>query len=69
MQVEDLSRMYRLFCRIPRGLDPVAGIFRQVNKLVYFVCGVHVWWIGFNICCLNCGINLGVGFIKSGQDL
>uniref|UniRef100_A0A1D1Y4D0 Cullin-1 n=1 Tax=Anthurium amnicola TaxID=1678845 RepID=A0A1D1Y4D0_9ARAE len=28
-KVDDLSRMYRLFCRIPRGLDPVAQIFKQ----------------------------------------
>ncbi|XP_010259687.1 PREDICTED: cullin-1 [Nelumbo nucifera] len=28
-KVEDLSRMYRLFFRIPRGLDPVANIFKQ----------------------------------------
>ncbi|WMV10144.1 hypothetical protein MTR67_003529 [Solanum verrucosum] len=27
--VEDLSRMYRLFSKIPRGLDPVANIFKQ----------------------------------------
>jgi cullin 1 len=29
-KVEDLSRMYRLFCRISKGLEPVAAIFRQV---------------------------------------
>lgn len=29
-QVEDLSRMYRLFFKIPKGLDPVANIFKQV---------------------------------------
>ncbi|KAK9083871.1 hypothetical protein Scep_030342 [Stephania cephalantha] len=28
-KVEDLSRMYRLFSRIPRGLDPVSNIFKQ----------------------------------------
>ncbi|GBG71174.1 hypothetical protein CBR_g8476 [Chara braunii] len=28
-KVEDLSRMYRLFLRITRGLEPVAAIFRQ----------------------------------------
>ncbi|XP_008802121.1 cullin-1-like [Phoenix dactylifera] len=28
-KVDDLSRMYRLFCRIPRGLDPVSHIFKQ----------------------------------------
>ncbi|KAJ7542036.1 hypothetical protein O6H91_10G087000 [Diphasiastrum complanatum] len=27
-KVDDLSRMYRLFCRIPKGLEPVANIFR-----------------------------------------
>ncbi|PPD95519.1 hypothetical protein GOBAR_DD07455 [Gossypium barbadense] len=27
-KVEDLSRMYRLYCKIPRGLDPVANIFK-----------------------------------------
>ncbi|XP_022727593.1 cullin-1 isoform X6 [Durio zibethinus] len=28
-KLEDLSRMYRLYCKIPRGLDPVANIFKQ----------------------------------------
>ena len=28
-QKEDLARMYRLFQRIPRGLDPVADIFKK----------------------------------------
>ncbi|CAL5426036.1 unnamed protein product [Camellia sinensis] len=28
-KVEDLSRMYRLYCNIPKGLDPVANIFKQ----------------------------------------
>ncbi|KAL0376471.1 UNVERIFIED_CONTAM: Cullin-1 [Sesamum calycinum] len=28
-KVEDLSRMYRLFSKIPRGLEPVANIFKQ----------------------------------------
>ncbi|KAB5545370.1 hypothetical protein DKX38_013482 [Salix brachista] len=28
-KVEDLSRMFRLFSKIPRGLDPVSGIFKQ----------------------------------------
>jgi len=30
LQVEDLSRMYRLFSRITRGLEPVSQIFKQV---------------------------------------
>ncbi|KAG1338628.1 cullin-1 [Cocos nucifera] len=29
LEVDDLSRMYRLFCRIPRGLDPVSQVFKQ----------------------------------------
>ncbi|GMH29301.1 hypothetical protein Nepgr_031144 [Nepenthes gracilis] len=28
-KVEDLSRMYRLFSKIPRGLEPVSSIFKQ----------------------------------------
>ncbi|XP_059632713.1 cullin-1 isoform X1 [Cornus florida] len=28
-KVEDLSRMYRLFSKVPRGLDPVSNIFKQ----------------------------------------
>ncbi|EXB40823.1 hypothetical protein L484_009068 [Morus notabilis] len=28
-KVEDLSRMYRLYHKIPRGLDPVANVFKQ----------------------------------------
>ncbi len=29
MQTEDLARMFRLFQRIPKGLDPVAEIFKE----------------------------------------
>ncbi|KAI4349627.1 hypothetical protein L6164_010192 [Bauhinia variegata] len=28
-KVEDLSRMYRLYHKIPKGLDPIANIFKQ----------------------------------------
>ncbi|KZV24389.1 cullin-1 [Dorcoceras hygrometricum] len=28
-KVEDLSRMYRLFSKVPRGLEPVANIFKR----------------------------------------
>ncbi|KAK1351908.1 Cullin-1 [Heracleum sosnowskyi] len=28
-KVEDLSRMYRLFSKIPKGLDPISNIFKQ----------------------------------------
>ncbi|GLT32472.1 hypothetical protein SLA2020_071380 [Shorea laevis] len=28
-KVEDLSRMFRLFSKIPRGLDPISSIFKQ----------------------------------------
>ncbi|KAK9065572.1 hypothetical protein SSX86_014973 [Deinandra increscens subsp. villosa] len=28
-KVDDLSRMYRLFSKIPRGLDPVSSMFKQ----------------------------------------
>ncbi|KAI3443144.1 uncharacterized protein J3R85_000033 [Psidium guajava] len=28
-KIEDLSRMFRLFSKIPKGLDPVANIFKQ----------------------------------------
>ncbi|GAB2265216.1 hypothetical protein Dimus_000284 [Dionaea muscipula] len=28
-KVDDLSRMYRLFSKIPKGLDPVSSIFKQ----------------------------------------
>lgn len=28
-QTDDLARMFRLFSRIPRGLDPVADAFRE----------------------------------------
>lgn len=29
--MEDLSRMYRLYHKIPKGLDPVANVFKQVG--------------------------------------
>ncbi|KAI5059113.1 hypothetical protein GOP47_0025432 [Adiantum capillus-veneris] len=28
-KVDDLSRMYRLFCKITKGLDPIANIFKK----------------------------------------
>jgi len=31
LQTEDLSRLYRLYCGITRGLEPIATIFRQVR--------------------------------------
>lgn len=37
-KVEDLSRMFRLFSKIPRGLDPVSSIFKQVSS---FQLGLH----------------------------
>lgn len=36
-QVEDLSRMYRLFSKVEKGLEPVAGLFRQVCDICIFV--------------------------------
>nr|CAD1828427.1 unnamed protein product [Ananas comosus var. bracteatus] len=32
-KVDDLSRMYRLFSKINRGLDPIAQIFKQVAQI------------------------------------
>ena len=29
LQKPDLARMFRLFTRIPKGLDPVANIFKK----------------------------------------
>lgn len=29
LQTDDLARMYRLFQRVPKGLEPVAEIFRE----------------------------------------
>lgn len=29
VQKDDLARMYRLFSRIPKGLDPVADAFKR----------------------------------------
>ena len=34
LKMEDLSRMYRLYCKIPKGLDPVSTIFKQVSCLL-----------------------------------
>ncbi|KAI9123233.1 hypothetical protein K1719_006122 [Acacia pycnantha] len=33
-KVEDLSKMFRLFSKIPRGLDTVSIIFKQYNMLL-----------------------------------
>lgn len=35
-QVEDLSRMYRLFHKVPKGLEPVANMFKQVLVPIIF---------------------------------
>ncbi len=32
--MEDLSRMYRLYHKIPKGLDPVSTIFKQVSRFL-----------------------------------
>lgn len=38
LKVDDLSRMYRLYHKIPKGLDPVSTIFKQVNCfLIVFI--------------------------------
>lgn len=29
MQVEDLARLFRLFSRITKGLDPIAEVFKE----------------------------------------
>ena len=47
-QVEDLSRMFRLFSKVPRGLDPVSSIFKQVNyflacPLINYCLIVYQW--------------------------
>lgn len=31
--MDDLSRMFRLFSKIPRGLEPVSNTFKQVSDL------------------------------------
>ena len=33
LQVEDLSRMYRLFSKITRGLEPISNMFKTVLAL------------------------------------
>ncbi|KAB1205027.1 Cullin-1 [Morella rubra] len=35
--VDDLARMFRLFSKIPRGLDPVSSIFKQVSSFLFGV--------------------------------
>lgn len=34
LKVEDLSRIYTLYHKIPKGLDPVSAIFKQVSSFV-----------------------------------
>ncbi|KAL6509567.1 Cullin-1 [Orobanche gracilis] len=34
-KIEDLSRMYRLFSKVPRGLELVANVFKQALKEVF----------------------------------
>lgn len=48
-QTEDLARMYRLFQRIPKGLDPVAEIFKEHvdSEGMKLVKEVRAWgWAG-----------------------
>lgn len=33
-QGDDLSRLYRLYHKIPQGLETVAGIFKQVSLFI-----------------------------------
>lgn len=44
-KVEDLSRIYRLYHKIPKGLDPVAAVFKQVSWLF-----THV----LRLICISC---------------
>ena len=45
-KVDDLSRMFRLFSKIPRGLDPVSQIFKQVSSLPFFF-----FWVKGDLVC------------------
>lgn len=39
--MEDLSRMFRLFSKIPKGLDPVSNIFKQVGSLRFILFSIR----------------------------
>ena len=51
-KVEDLSRMFRLFSKIPRGLDPVSSIFKQVGGILNY----HYAFPPFFYVCQNWGL-------------
>lgn len=36
-KVEDLSRIYRLYHKITKGLDPVAAVFKQVSCFLLMI--------------------------------
>jgi len=42
--VDDLSRMYRLFSKITKGLDPVANMFKQVFYFLIGDCLDFTFW-------------------------
>lgn len=57
-QVIDLSRMCRLFYKIPRGLDPVSNIFKQVCEIEH---GIFCSWKclkQFSLICHLCSLQL-----------
>ncbi|GJV61861.1 cullin-1-like protein isoform X3 [Tanacetum coccineum] len=78
-KVDDLTRMYKLFSKIPEGLglDPVAKMFTQSNKLMmlqatrfswHFIINMQLHYFLIDIRCHNVLCSLRVrnkGFIKT----
>ncbi|MCD7468037.1 Cullin-1 [Datura stramonium] len=76
LTVEDLSRMYRLFHRIPKGLEPVANMFKQAEdsasvKVKHVVLHLIIWFLApFLILVFSVSRTIGekVSFLHSISD-
>lgn len=73
LQVEDLSRMYRLFSKITRGLEPISNMFKTVLSIVLnsqlsfpsLTISPKLW---FNCTSLQHVTNEGTALVKQAED-
>lgn len=71
LQVEDLSRMYRLFFRIPKGLEPVSHIFKLVSLChlsSYSACAVRSLLIHLLLLFIQHVTEEGTALVKHAED-
>ncbi|MFS8006767.1 putative cullin repeat-like-containing domain superfamily [Helianthus anomalus] len=54
-KVEDLTKMFRLFSKIPKGLDPVANMFKQMCLYADVMCRCAYMLICSKMGCIEGG--------------